>query len=191
MLNEKYKNALDGFKAQGNAPQLFERCEAETQHIYRIIMTENVSVSELDETMLEGFLAQEAAGKADYSKRVDRDGLQFVDIEKDVEIYPCVDFVPISDQTYRLSSSEAKAMLSQLRSMGQLNIITDTLQSLCQRQDGTKLQTAFPALSEVKACIEHGLILPQALVEKIDLWETLNYTEINFDFEEFKIAARE
>lgn len=189
MLNERYKNALNGFKAQGDAPHLFKGCEAETQHIYRIIMTENVSVEEIDEAMLEKFIAQETDGKTDYSKRVDRDGLQFVDTEKDVEVYPCVGdgyLEPISGQTYRLSSLDTKALISQLVSMGMLSLITDTLQSLCQRNDGTNLQTALPSLSDIKACISRGLILPQALVEKINLWETLNCSVINFDFEELK-----
>jgi|GEM_PF-3365660 len=191
MLNEQYRNALNGFKAQaqGNASHLFEGCEAESQHIYRIIMTEKISVEEIDETMLENFLTREIEGKADYSKPVDHDGLKFVDFEKDVEIYPCVGHVyqePISGEAYRLPALEVKTILSQLISMGQLSLITDTLQSLAQRQDGTNLQTAFPNLCDVKACISRGLILPQALVEKINLWETLNCSVINFDFEELK-----
>ncbi len=56
MLNIQYKNALSGFKSQSNgARPSFEGCEAESQHIYRIVMAENVSVVELDETMLEEF----------------------------------------------------------------------------------------------------------------------------------------
>ncbi|MFA0233126.1 hypothetical protein AB4491_29665, partial [Vibrio sp. 10N.261.45.A7] len=70
--------------------------------------------------------------------------------------------------------------------MGRLTLITNTLQSLCQRHDGTNLQTALPLLSEVKECIASGLVLPQDLVEKINLWETRNCTVINFDFEEKK-----
>lgn len=189
MLNDNYRNALNGLKAQGKASHLFEGCEAETQHIYRIIMTESVTVNDLDEAMLETFLSQEAAGKSDYSKPVDRDGLQYVDIEKDVEIYPCVGdayLEPISGQKHILSSSDAQAFLNQLNEMGRLSLITDTLQSLCQRQDGTKLQTALPLLSEVKACISSGLKLPLDLVEKINLWETQNCSVINFDFEEIK-----
>ncbi|ENM5835061.1 hypothetical protein NTH44_003153 [Vibrio metoecus] len=189
MLNDNYRNALNGLKAQGKASHLFDGCETETQHIYRIIMTESIPVNDLSEEMLEAFLSQEAAGNADYSKQVDRDGLQYVDIEKDVEIYPCVGdsyLEPISGQAYILTSSDAKTLISQLIEMGQLSLITDTLQSLCQRQDGTKLQTALPLLSEVKALISSGLKLPHVLVEKINLWETQNCTVINFDFEEKK-----
>lgn len=187
MLNKQYENALSSFKAQANGTSTsFEGCEAEAQHIYRIIMTEKVSVEEIDEDMLVKFLAQEVEGKTDYSKYVDHDGLQYVDIEKDVEIYPYSGQTPISGETYRLLSLDAIAMLYQLKSMGQLSLIDDTLQSLCQRKDGTQLQTAFPDLSDVKACISRGLILPQALVEKINLWETMNCSEITFNFEELK-----
>ncbi|EKO3607089.1 hypothetical protein M6C35_001997 [Vibrio metschnikovii] len=187
MLNDNYRNALNGLKAEGKASHLFEGCEAETQHIYRIIMTENVPVNVLDEAMLETFLSQEGAGKADYSKQVDRDGLQYVNFDKDVEIYPCTGdcfLEPISDQTYILSSADVKTLIIQLTEMGRLSLITDTLQSLCQRQDGTNLQTALPTLNEVKACMSSGLTLPQELIEKINLWETLNCSVINFDFEE-------
>lgn len=189
MLSDKYRNALNGLKAQGKASHLFEGFEAETQHIYRIIMTESVSVNELDEAKLAAFLAKETAGKADYSKTVDRDGLQYVDFEKDVEIYPCVGDIfleQLSGESHMLTSSDAKNLITQLCQMGRLTLITNTLQSLCQRHDGTNLQTALPLLSEVKECIALGLVLPQDLVEKINLWETRHCTVINFDFEEKK-----
>lgn len=88
MLNKKYKSALKGFKAQGDASHFFKGCEAESRHIYRIIMTENISVEEIDEEMLENFINQESTGKSNYSRPVDQDGLKFVDFGKDVEIYP-------------------------------------------------------------------------------------------------------
>jgi hypothetical protein len=192
MLSEKYKNALNGFKAQGNASHLFEECEAESQHIYRVIMSHNISVEELDETKLEAFLTQESEGEVGYPKFVDRDGLQYVDIEQDVEVYPCttkgVATYPIEGQSYRLSSFEAKAMLNQLRDMGQLNLITDTLQGLAQRLDGTELQTAFPNLHEINACIDNGLLLPKSLIDKLREWEALNASEINFDFVDISSA---
>ncbi len=133
------------------------------------------------------------AGKADYSKQVDHDGLKYVDLEKDVEIYPGVGagyIEPISGEEFRLSSQETKSMLRQLKCMGQLSLITDTLQSLCQRADGTKLQTAIPEFINVKKCISDGLILPEALLEKINLWEKMNCTVINIDFEEFNPSSK-
>lgn len=92
MLSENYKNALNGLKAQanGNVTDLFKGCDTEAKHIYRIVMTENVPVNVIDEVMLKKFLTDEAEGKTDYSKPVDRDGLQYVDLEKDIEVYPCV-----------------------------------------------------------------------------------------------------
>lgn len=185
MISENYKNALKGFKAQGNATHLFKGCEAETQHIYRIIMTEDVSVVDIDEAMLESFLECEKSGKKDYSKSVDRDGLKFVDLEQDVEIYPYKsNGHPIKGQTFLLSSIDANSMLAQLISMGRLTLITETMQSLAQRADGTNLQTAFPSLSDVKACIDDGLTLPVKLIEKIKEWEAVNCSGINFDFVE-------
>lgn len=185
MLSENYKNALKGFKAQGDAPQFSEVCEAEAQHIYRIIMTENVPVTELSEDMLAAFLDREKSGEVDYSKSVDRDGLKYVDLDQDVEIYPYKsNGNPIEGQKYLLSSVEAKSMLQQLIDMGRLTLITETMQSLAQRADGTNLQTAFPSLSAVKTCIDDGLTLPVKLIAKVNEWEDLNCSEINFDFVE-------
>jgi len=191
MLSENYKNALNVFRAQanGDVTDFFKGCVTETQHIYRIIMTENIPVNVIDEAILEKFLHEESEGRADYSKPVDRDGLQYVDTEKDVEVYPCVGntfLEPIDGQLYRLSSLESKAILNQLRCMGKLSLITESLQSLAQRVDGTKLQTALPSLCDVKACISLGLVLPESLIEKLKLWETLSCSVISFDFEELK-----
>jgi hypothetical protein len=114
-------------------------------------------------------------------------GLEYVNFDKDVEVYPCRGdgfLEPISGQTYILSSTDAKTLITQLTEIGRLSLITDTLQSLCQRQDGTNLQTALHLLSEVKECISLGLKLPHDLVEKINQWERLNCSVINFDFEE-------
>ncbi|WP_024604265.1 MULTISPECIES: hypothetical protein [unclassified Pseudoalteromonas] len=188
MLNENYKNALKGFKAQGTSSHLCVDCVDETQHIYRIIMTENVPISDIDEAMLESFLEREKSGEVDYSKSVDHDGLKYVDLEQDVEIYPCVTegvtTFPIEGQKHLLSSIDAKAMLNQLSGMGCLPLLTNTMQSLAQRLDGTQLQTAFPSLNEVKTCIDGGLILPPKFIAKINEWEALNCSEINFDFVE-------
>ena len=51
MLSENYKNALKGFHAQsdGKSSPFLDGCEAEIQYLYRIIMTENVPVNEIDE----------------------------------------------------------------------------------------------------------------------------------------------
>ena len=73
-------------------------------------------------------------------------------------------------------------MLSQLVCMGRLNVITDTMQSLAEKLDGTQLQTAFPSINKIKSCIDNGLILPPKLILKIKEWEDLNCSEINFDF---------
>ncbi|WP_299496464.1 hypothetical protein [uncultured Shewanella sp.] len=111
-----------------------------------------------------------------------------VDLEQDVDVYPCVTkgmtTYPIEGQTYLLPSLDAISMLDQLTRMGCLTLITKTMQSLAQKVDGTQLQTAFPSLNEVKACIDRGLILPKAFTAKIREWEALNCSEIFFDFTE-------
>lgn len=188
MLNEKYINALSGLKSQGSASHLFAGCDAEAQHIYRIVMAEGIPVDQLDEAMLAKFINQESAGAADYSGYADRDGLKYVDLEKDVEIYPSTKIgattYPIEGQSYQLSSHEVKGMLIQLYQRGQLRMITGTMQSLAERVDGTKLQTAFPSLQEVNECTSKGLVLPDSLLEKLKEWEALGAAEINFDFVE-------
>lgn len=75
-------------------------------------------------------------------------------------------------------------MLNQLHQIGQLCLITETMQSLAERLDGTKLQTAFPSLQEVNDCISKGLVLPDSLLDKLKEWEALGAAEINFDFVE-------
>lgn len=108
-----------------------------------------------------------------------------MDFVKGVEIYPCVggSYVEnISGESHILTSSDAKNLITQLCQMVRLTLITDTLQSLCQRHDGTKLQTALPLLNEIKECIASGLVLPQYFVEKVTLWEARNCTVINLDF---------
>lgn len=190
MLSEKYKNALLGLKNPGTKSDLLDACKSEIQHLYCIVMAECVPVNELDEARLEQFLERERQGLVDYSQYKDRDGLQYVDLEQDVEIYPCTKrgctTFPIEGQTYVLPANDAKAMLSQLRGMGLLALITDSIQSLAQRQDGTNLQTAFPSMDEVKSCVDKGLVLPAALLEKLSEWTGLGAAEVNFDFVELK-----
>lgn len=190
MLNERYRNALNGFKAQakGLGRTSFQGCEVEAQHIYRIVMTECVGIRDLDEEKLSGFLAKEEAGLVDYSGYSDREGLQYVDLTKEVEVYPtksmgCI-ANPIEGHLYRLSATEAQAMVHQLFQLNQIKLLTETMQSLAQRADGTLLQTAFPSMTELKVSIQSGLSLPKTLMEKLQEWELLGATEVNFDFVE-------
>lgn len=185
LLTENYKNALKGFKAQahGDLAGFIDGCEKEAQHIYRIVMTENVPVTDLDELMLKSFLDMEKSGEKDYSKSVDRDGLEYVDLEQDVEVTPYKsNGYPIEEETYTLSAIESSYMIEQLIAMGRLSLLTDTMQSLAQRKDGTQLQTAFPKLGDIKDCIAEGITLPVPFIEKINEWEMMSCYEVNFDF---------
>lgn len=192
MLTEKYINALGALKAQSegrlnDVKCLAQGCEAEAGHIYRIMSAHNTDITMMTEDLLERFMAEEIASGSPY-KSPDRDGLKYVDLNQDVELYPsimkgCV-CTPIYSQSYTLRSFKAILMLDQLTRMGRLCLLTDTMQSLCQRDDGTQLQTAFPDLVDVKDCIKLGLDLPDGLLLKIKEWESLGATEINFDFVE-------
>lgn len=192
MLTEKYINALGALKAQSEGrfndlKRLAKGCEAEAGHIYRVMCAHNTSVVEITEELLERFMAEEIASGSPYPNP-DRDGLQYVDSDKDVTVYPsimrgCISY-PIDNQTCILHAHEAKLMLSQLAVMGRLSMITETIQSLSQRNDGSLLQTASTDLNDVKDCIQSGLNLPSGLLSKIKEWESLGATEVNFDFVE-------
>lgn len=125
----------------------------------------------------------EKSGEKDYSKSIDRDGLEYVDLDKDVEVSPYTsNGTPIEGETYLLPAIESVSIIQQLITMGQLSLMTDTMQSLAQREDGTKLQTAFPKLDDVKACIAEGLKLSIPFIEKINKWEMMGCYDVNFDF---------
>lgn len=182
MLSEKYKNALSGFKyqARGDSAHHFNDCKIETNHLYKIIMTEGISVLDMDEATLESFLEMEKLGEKDYSKYKDCESFEFVDFEQDVNVYPYPNTQ--SHPCYWLKPKDSKLMFHQLLGMGQLELLGETLQSLCQRKDGTKLLTAFPDIVKFKQCIEMGLSLPKELVEKINDWESSGQKEVVFDF---------
>tara|TARA_Y100000310_G_scaffold340989_1_gene438646 strand:- start:612 stop:1319 length:708 start_codon:yes stop_codon:yes gene_type:complete len=199
-LNQHYLSALKALQLQGNAALNGDKdalLTAQTSmaanthectHIYRIIMTESVPVNEMTEERLAGFLQKEADGLVDYSAYREREGLDYVDLNEDVEIYPskksgCFSTV-IEGEKCVLAAGDATSMLNQLQQMGNLALITETMQSLSQRVDGTNLQTAFPDLASLKACIEKGLALPASFLEKLTHWEKLGATEVNFDFVE-------
>ena len=190
MLTDKYINALSALKAQyegrfNDVKDQAQGCEAEAAHIYRIMFAHNAKIVEMNEEILERFMAEEIASGSPYPSP-DRDGLKYVDLEKDVKVTPfiltgCFSY-PIVDQSYTLLSHEAIIMLSQLTLMGKLCLITETMQSLAVRNDGTPLQTAFPDLVNVTECIKSGLDLPAGLLAKIKEWESLGATRVSFDF---------
>jgi len=77
MLNERYKLALQGLKAQakavtkaipnkpdktelGKAQNLMAQYGAETNHIFKLVMNKSVPIPELSEEQLESWLAESA-----------------------------------------------------------------------------------------------------------------------------------
>lgn len=111
-----------------------------------------------------------------------------VNIEQPVTIYPCqmrgATSFPIEGESYCLSPSEVKYFVTQLESMGKLELIEETLQGLSERLDGTLLLSAFPSIDNVKQCLKAGLMLPMPLLVKLEKWEGLGASEVNFDFVE-------
>lgn len=155
MLPEKYTNALNALKAQAEG----RISEKKDQH-------------------------QGCEAEAGHIYRI-RDGLGYVDLDEDVNVYPSTKNYRLEPHDeYTMPAHEAISMLGQLARMGKLELVTDTIQSLWQRADGTLLQTAFPELKEVKGCIQSGLDLPEEFQKKINEWEALGADEINFDFVE-------
>lgn len=125
MLAEMYINALGALKAQSegrsnDVKRLAQGCEVEAGHIYRIMHAHNTNIVEMNEELLERFMAEEIASGSPYPSP-DRDGLQFVDLEQDVEVYPCIMrgcvTSPIDNESYTLAAHEAIAMLALLRRM--------------------------------------------------------------------------
>ncbi len=198
MLDEKYKMALKGLKAQAiavsnmdsveltEAHRIMSKYQELAKHIYRLCMQHHVPVTDLAEEQLDLYLTQEY--ETQEVLFVEYDGLHLADLTRDVEVYPSTTrgyfSEPIEGQIYHLPAVETTAMLRQLVGINRLTLITDTIQSLAQRIDGTQLQTAFPTVDEVIACVDAGLQLPDSLLEKIDEWKELGATEINFDFVE-------
>lgn len=185
MLNSHYKEALLAAQTQSRTNNDIE-CESQIQHIYKIVMTENIPVNELTEEMLSSFLEKEQLGQTDYSKYQDKEGLKHCDLSKPVEVYPLNNNAsyPIPNEQHVLSPEQIESIFYQLMRMGKLSLFNKTMQSLAQRDDGTKLQTAFPYLEEIKECVKQGLVLPSDFLSKLDKWEALGCTEVNFDFEE-------
>ncbi|MBE0468018.1 MAG: hypothetical protein IBX55_00620 [Methyloprofundus sp.] len=160
-------------------------CEKEMQHIYRIIMANNVVITDLDEAKLEQFINFELESGVKFLAP-DRDGIEYVDLDQDVAIYPCAKrgfmTYPLEDKSFTMKATDAKKMVAQLARMGRLDLLNATMQGLAQRQDGVKLQTAFPLVSEVKLVVKSGLELPVELIKKMDEWG--EDVELNFDFVE-------
>lgn len=83
-----------------------------------------------------------------------------------------------------LPADDVKPFIDELVELSQLDIIEDTRQSLCQRADGTLLQTAFPILADLRAVLVEMKKAPKELLELIDVWQVAGANEVNIDFEE-------
>lgn len=192
-LSEGYKTALRRFKEQAGVMQRGESGVGDSlpenkyaaNHIYRLVMKHCIPVTELTEEQLAAFVSQGDMAW-DY---VDKEGLDYVNLEEDVQVSPLVAhtgtyFETIDGELYILQSADVKSMLSALIEMNQVDVIAKKLQSLSQRKDGVKLQSALPTIDEFNLCIKDGLVVPLELMEKIKRWGDMGASVICFDFVE-------
>tara|TARA_B100002003_G_C14105441_1_gene531714 strand:+ start:491 stop:862 length:372 start_codon:yes stop_codon:yes gene_type:complete len=109
-------------------------------------------------------------------------------LDMPVEIYPCrtegVMTVPLDTQVYVLSPDQASKFISELKDLDKLSLVEETLQGLAERNDGTKLKTAFPSVDDFIEVARMTESLPTTLLPKIAAWKREGATEINIDFEE-------
>tara|TARA_E500000331_G_C17105505_1_gene647213 strand:+ start:280 stop:639 length:360 start_codon:yes stop_codon:yes gene_type:complete len=108
-------------------------------------------------------------------------------LDMPVEIYPCstegVMTVPLDTQAYVLSPDQASKFISELKDLDKLSLVEETLQGLAERNDGTKLKTAFPGVDDFIEVARMTESLPTTLLPKIAEWKREGATEINIDFE--------
>ena len=91
------------------------------------------------------------------------------------------EYVP--DCHYLMSVKDGKQFIDSLKTNNLLNIITDTLQSLSMRKDGTNLETAMPSIQEFKNAVITLDGFPQELIDLLPDWEKNGVNEINIQFE--------
>lgn len=85
-------------------------------------------------------------------------------------------------KTYTMNSVDLKVFIAELYGKGMLGLISDTLQSLAKRDDGTPLLTAFPPITEVKRAFDKLESVPVELIGMLEHWESLGCNEIDICF---------
>lgn len=111
-----------------------------------------------------------------------------VKLDRPVEFMPYVKrgcySEPIDDaQCFFMDAECVQPFIDELIEMGRLDLIEESLQSLCMRTDGTLLKTAFPDLDDFSATAEKMKNIPRELVEALCKWKSLGANEIDISFE--------
>ncbi len=108
--------------------------------------------------------------------------------DKPVEFYPYVSrdcySEPLDDKEfYLMDASIVQSFIDELAEFGALHLITETLQCLCQRDDGTVLNTAFPEMGEFIQVAQKMQSIPKDLLDNLHRWEYLGANQIDMNFE--------
>lgn len=91
---------------------------------------------------------------------------------------------PLDDKEFFILDAESvQPFIDELADLGVLHIIKDTLQCLCERSDGTVLNTAFPCLKEFISITNKMKKLPNELLDRLKEWRSLGANEIEISFE--------
>lgn len=112
-----------------------------------------------------------------------------VKLDRPVEFMPYVKrdcySEPIEDaQCFFMDAECVQPFIDELTEMGGIDLIEESLQSLCMRTDGTLLKTAFPDLDDFRSTAEKMKNIPRELVEAICKWKSLGANEIDISFEQ-------
>ena len=108
------------------------------------------------------------------------------------EVYPCkvvgITSSAMAGMSLSMSPDDVKSFFCTLEKEGNLTLITNTLQALSQRSDGTRLMTAFPSISEVYRVIDGGSkAFTESLLIALSFWKVAGANEISFDFVELDL----
>ena len=90
---------------------------------------------------------------------------------------------PVSDCQYIMSVKNGQMFIDSLKANNSLALITDTLQSLSERLDGTVLETALPSMKEFKSVVTTLDGFPQDLIDLLAVWEEKGVNEVDISFE--------
>jgi len=112
-----------------------------------------------------------------------------VRLDKPVEFAPYVARDCYSEpldnaQFFIMDADSVKPFIDELVELDAIYLIKETLQSLCERKDGTLLKTAFPDLVAFMKIGEKMKTIPKELIEALSKWESLGANELDISFEQ-------
>lgn len=107
--------------------------------------------------------------------------IEFVATSNDNAFSKPVESMPV----LRIQPSDGKALMHALAVAGQAHALLESLQSLCERADGVKLQTAMPTLDTAQKCLNAiGSSTPNEVLEWISQAGSHGADEVTIHFVE-------